>query len=245
MSEKRIFIFILSDIFLEYFPLSFLGASRSLSHAIISFLQHSFGFNFFQSDFNQRLLILFGAALVPFLPAALLSHSNNISITNHHSFLQTMGRIRAEKNKKHKDGIRNRSAGLKRKAQAFHRLFGGDALLIIRAEGENFTGFQSRRGLLHEISNGPELELSGPQDLESENSRQGSPSPRPGLFRLGRASSFESASTPSELSLNTDESSSSTPGSQIPEPSKTLRLPTRAPLTAQQKEEILGILLSL
>jgi hypothetical protein len=78
-----------------------------------------------------------------------------------------MARRRSEKNKKISQGIRNRIKGVCKKAQTFHRLYGGDAVVIVRAEGRDFTGYESRSGLLQEIRSLHGVELLSPEDLST------------------------------------------------------------------------------
>lgn len=76
-----------------------------------------------------------------------------------------MTRLRSERNKRFAQGVKNRVKGVCNKAHDLTRIYGGDALVIIRPTGRDVTGYESRPGLLQEIIRIPGLELLKPQDL--------------------------------------------------------------------------------
>lgn len=123
-----------------------------------------------------------------------------------------MRRIRREKNKNAVQGIKNRMKGVCKKAHTFNRLYGGDALICIRASGGEFTCYQSRPNLFEELVSFPELDFQDPESFGD------GPGLKAGQQTPSSFSSSGSYLSPLEISSSASEPRSSTEGSQSPEP---------------------------
>jgi hypothetical protein len=172
-----------------------------------------------------------------------------------------MPRQRGEKNKKLSCGIKNRSAGICKKVQTFNRLYGGEALVIIKPTGGSYIRFESQPGLFQTISS---QARSGFRDFESFSDSEGSlqdglSSPPSLSSRESSLSSLETASYVSDLSSSPEAAQCINQQDSVPEaflcseqglveethikrPEQTSSSPRRRTLTTHQRRQILDIL---
>lgn len=121
-----------------------------------------------------------------------------------------MTRKRNEKNKRPALGMQNRSRGLYRKANTFTRIYGGDALVIIRPVGGVFAGYESRPGLLSEVTSIQRLSLLGPQDISPAQEAHGHNLNPQSLHLPGGSLSASSAASVGSIASANNELSTTT-----------------------------------
>jgi len=125
-------------------------------------------------------------------------------------FRSTMVRKRNEKNRRPALGMQNRSKGLYRKANTFTRIYGGDALVIIRPVGGVFAGYESRPGLLSEVTSVPRLSLLGPQDIFPAQEAHGHNLNSQSLHLSARSSPASTAASVGSIAFANNELSTTT-----------------------------------
>ncbi|PTB49513.1 hypothetical protein M431DRAFT_543197 [Trichoderma harzianum CBS 226.95] len=145
-----------------------------------------------------------------------------------------MARRRSRTNKDPTRGMRNRQRGLSRKAHFFYEEYNADVLVVIRRPDGQYTGYQSKPGLLRRFQSVPDGQLSGPsQFMQAQESDSDDTSQR----YSRRSSSFvsatssDSANTPSLSSSNSSLLSHEAPSPvDIPQPAPTPP-PTEVPMS--------------
>lgn len=78
-----------------------------------------------------------------------------------------MARHRSERNRDAEAGIKNRRAGMNKKANTFYHLYGGEVLVLTRGQNGQYSGFQSHPGLIRKFAQlaVPEDQILTPSDF--------------------------------------------------------------------------------
>ena len=103
-----------------------------------------------------------------------------------------MPKYRGQQNRNPEAGMRNRQMGLGKKANTYKQFYGGDVLLLMRRQNGQIFGYQSRDGLIRDMTTWRVLEsdLCTPDDFEKVSERRhlrSSRSPASSTFSAGQS----------------------------------------------------------
>jgi hypothetical protein len=147
-------------------------------------------------------------------------------------------RVRAERNKRPLQGIKNRVDGICKKLNTLNRLYGLDAIVMVRSEDGDFRGYQSRPELLREVQTSPgsDTRLLTPFDFPEESSSyQSSRAPQ-------RSTRSPESTWSSDNDLTSHSPGSQSSGSSCAPKASLASQSTQRRLSNQQKLEIIGLL---
>ncbi|RYP63161.1 hypothetical protein DL771_009392 [Monosporascus sp. 5C6A] len=136
------------------------------------------------------------------------------------------------RNRNYARGLANRQKGIFKKSNTFNRFYGGDIAVVIKQHGR-ITAYESRPGILNDVSMVFPDESFGPDDFDTIADRQSPQAPGSTVGPSAGALSFDLAAVPdavsaeSPMSSNSSTSSvfglhkglSATPSSDTPNPS--------------------------
>ncbi|KAH7123399.1 hypothetical protein B0J13DRAFT_647795 [Dactylonectria estremocensis] len=132
-----------------------------------------------------------------------------------------MARYRSERNRDRDAGIKNRRAGMNKKANTFYHLYGGEVLVLTRGQDGDWSGFQSHPDLVKKFAKFavPEGQILTPSDFPardkasaSDSSLMSSPSSSSQFSAATeRSTQSSSPSTSSQFSVAPESTQSSSP----------------------------------
>ncbi|KAH7131176.1 hypothetical protein EDB81DRAFT_859772 [Dactylonectria macrodidyma] len=155
-----------------------------------------------------------------------------------------MARRRSERNRDPEAGIKNRRAGMNKKANTFYHLYGGEVLVLTKGQDGHWSGFQSHPGLIKKFAKlaVPEDQILAPSDFPARHKADesdsllmsSSPSSSSQFSAATESTQSSSPSSSSQFSAATESTQSSSPSSSSQFSAATESTQSSSPFSSSQ-----------